>query len=125
MAANSFVVSELLCFAKRRMGNIPYIQLGFVLSGFYSEAEVLDAKKKVFEVYAKVMPGDNGHRLITRKGDDKKKADVEDIVSFLSALDKSNCVLPIFLAEDPDRLPRIKPAGGRRFCEFFDVNFRY
>ena len=66
MAANSFIMSELLCFAKIRTGNIPHVQLGIVLSGFYSETEVLDAKKKLFEVHDKVKPGYNGHRLITR-----------------------------------------------------------
>ena len=98
------------------MGNILHVQLGIALSGFYSKAEVLNAKKKLFEVYDKVMPGDNGHCLITRKGDSKNKADIEDIVSF--TLDKLNCVLPKLLAEDPDKLPRIK-LGKEDIVNFF------
>ena len=62
------------------MGIILHVQFSIVLSGFSSEVEVLGAREKLFEVYDKIMPGDNGHSSITRKGDGKRKADVKDIV---------------------------------------------
>ena len=63
----------------------------------------------MFEIYEKVLLSDNQYRLISRKGDNKKKWDVEDILSLYNTLGKSHCFLPNFVVEDPDRLPRLKP----------------
>ena len=65
-------------------------------------------KKKLFDVYEKCKLGNNEHRLIMRKGDNKKKANVEDVLSLLSHLDHSKFELPKFVAVDPDHLPRLK-----------------
>ena len=47
MADHEMIISELLCFARKRLGNIPHVQLSTVLIDFYNETEVSDAKKEI------------------------------------------------------------------------------
>ena len=86
------VRSELLCFVRDKSRIIPYDDLVKVCCDFYSSEEIGAARGLIAE----------WHKLPKRKGVDKWRSTMEDIVKCL--LDP--CVhLPVFYAVDLTRLP--------------------
>ena len=57
--------------------------------GFYNQDEISAAKHMLFQIADKLHSahGSKQHRMVTRKGNNRKAADTEDIVNLLSDLD--------------------------------------
>jgi hypothetical protein len=63
------------------------------------------------ETCVKQFPAEDVSRLITHKGDKKKKALADDIMALFVALDEKKCKLPIFVAQNLRKVPQIDPGS--------------
>ena len=89
------VKSELLCFISDRSCVLSVDDLIKICSDFYTEDEIMAARQEL----------DNGdHRLPKRKGADKLKSTIEDLVKVVL---NPNNQLPKFGAADLSRLPPV------------------
>ena len=81
------------------------------LNGFYTQDEVSLAKALLFQMaeHLQTVNGGKQHRLVNRKGDNKKAADVDDIISLFTDLDINKVDLPMFTAGDLRRIPPFVP----------------
>jgi len=80
-----------------------------VISGFYDESEIINAKTILHEVASKLTDDPDIPRLKTRRaGDNRRKLDAEDILSLFTCLDAKMIAMPLFAAVKSSRLPSIK-----------------
>ena len=92
---NSPIKSELLCFVVDKCRILPFDDLIKICLDFYKEDEVIAARTIV----------DNyGDRLPRRKGNDKIRATLEDLVKAMLDPERT---LPIFYATDLSRIPSV------------------
>ena len=91
---SELIQSELLCFILNKCNAIPAAQLAKLCADFYREDEVLCAKSLIDRF--------SSQRLPKRKGTDKHRATVDDIVKCCLNPD---CKLPRFYAIDFSRIP--------------------
>jgi len=77
-------VNELLCFVKFHYGKVPNGDMITCVNGFYTDEEVTQAKKLIFQLLDSVEPNvSDPPRCITRKeGTNKRGLECEDILSF-------------------------------------------
>jgi len=112
MAATScvYVQSETLCYVQNYFGKFPKSSLVQTIASFYREDEIAVAKGLLFEYVDKLEPKpDSLPRLMKRQGDNKKKADCDDILKLFAALDVAQLPLPKFVAADLMRVPSVVP----------------
>lgn len=103
--------SELLCFLKSHFGVTPLPSILTVIASYYSEDDICKAKLVLHEICLKNMDESDVPRLQTRKGDNKRKSDSEDIGKYFSLLDDHKVALPKFAALNAKRIPQIDPAN--------------
>ena len=103
--------NELLCYLQNYYGNSSKASLTTTLNGFYTQEEISSAKALLFQTAEQLQTVNGGklHRLVTRKGDNKKAADVDDIISLFADLDVNKVELPRFMAGDLRRIPPFVP----------------
>ena len=103
-------ISELLCFICNKFGKCGSKNVITIVVDFYSEDDIWVAKELLHAELVTIY-GTEAPRLITRKGNNRAKADVDDIISFLTRVDEADgwAQLPTFVATNPDRLPYVKP----------------
>jgi hypothetical protein len=106
MMASDIVFSELLCFLHCKFGVVSNLALQNAINGCFEVDIICEAKKILYDVAEKCAV--DLARMKVRQGDNKKRKECEDLVSVYEALDKAKCVLPRFVAEDLNKLPRIK-----------------
>lgn len=109
--AEKVVFSELLCFLKSHFGNTPLAGILSVIASYYNDDEISKAKVVLHELCCKNLEEDLVPRLITRKGDNKRKLDSEDIGKLLTILDENKVGLPQFAALNLRRVPQIDPSN--------------
>ena len=111
MAVNVFV-NELLCFVKFHYGKVPKGDMMTCVNGFYTNEEVTQAKKLIFQLLDGAEPKvSEPPRCITRKeGNNKRRLECEDILSVLECCDKNKMQLPTICAVDLNRLPKLTPS---------------
>jgi len=109
MATVCLPVSEVLCFLFNKFAKLNRTQLKSVLSGFYTENELCDARAMLFND-ANKLNIDDLPRCPKRKGDNKVKLLVDDLIDLVTVLDehKSFDQLPTYVAKDLDRVPLVK-----------------
>jgi hypothetical protein len=115
MAADrQVVVCEPLCFARCKFGKVPEKQLREVLVDFYDVNQLSLAKSRLCDDID-LLKLDKWPRPSRRRdSDNRSKMEVEDIVCLLTFLDEKLILdnLPIYVAEDVDRLPSTKWMDG-------------
>ena len=84
--------NELLCFIQNKSETVPVDTLIKLTSEFYSEQEVAAAKKLLFNTVK------SSRRCYNRRGDEKTKNDIGDIVRVILELKKDS---PVFVAVKP------------------------
>ena len=102
------IISEVLCFVQNTDSNKTKNDTAKILLGFYDADEINDAKNKLFrfaenndEAKSKLeIP-----RQTTRRGDAKKKGDVDDLLDLWGKLDAAKVTMPTFVAAKLRRLP--------------------
>ena len=109
--AYKVIISELLCFLKSHFGNIPLASILTVIASYYSEDEICKAKLILHELCIKYLGENNVPHLIIRKGENKRKTDLEDVGNFLKLLDEHKIELPLFVALNSRRAPHKDPAN--------------
>jgi hypothetical protein len=104
------VINEVLCFFASHFGSIPLANIQTVAVNFFTDDEIVKAKMSLHEVCVKLL-GDVITRIITHKGANKKKADVEDIAKLMTILDENKVTTVKFLACNLRRVPPIDPGS--------------
>ncbi len=97
MAENKFIISELLCYMKCYSGTVPTMQLSAALSGFYTDVEIENAKKVLYDCIKKVDDNADIGRFEVRRGDNKRSANVNDILRMYAVADVNKLELPALL----------------------------
>lgn len=103
---SDIVISELLCFVNCKYGTVPIQSLMSTVIGFYDVEDIYEAKKKLNDIAQKCIENPPTHGR--RQGDGRKKRECEDLLSMYEALDKAECKLPKFVAEDLNKVPSVK-----------------
>ena len=105
------VICELLCYLQNYYGKVPRSLLCTNVAGFYDETEIVDAKNALFVTVSnmKLVFDDVPRNKQRKAGENKRKLDVDDIVSMFEYLDFKNVSLPDFVAQNLRRLPNVYP----------------
>jgi hypothetical protein len=83
------VVSELLCFLRNKFGKTPDDNVKTIIFDFYDDDDIIGAKKLLHDELSKLKLDNFPDRLMQRKGDNKKKFNLDDVFvmfAFLIAL---------------------------------------
>ena len=101
------VVSEVLCYLQNYLGKIPRALLCTSISGFYDEAEIVEAKNILFTTVGNMNLGldDIPRNRQRRAGDSKSKLDTDDMIALFEYLDLKQVLLPDFVAKRLHRIP--------------------
>jgi len=110
--ANNIFISEVLCYLQNYFGKVPRTVLSTNICGFYDETEIGDAKSLLFTSVSKMnLQFDDVPRYKQRKaGDNKRKLDVDDIMTMKEYIDLKKVTLPDFVAKNIRRLPSVSPS---------------
>ena len=109
----SVVVSEVLWFI-----NVQFLKstkstksdISAVLNSFYSSEEIVTAKKSLFD-FAATMDVDYLPAYVERKGVNKQRANVDDILALYTLLDAHKVELPCYAVLDLSRVPPVESKG--------------
>lgn len=82
VATDKVVISELLCFLANKCGQVSFDKLVKIASSFYNWDEIAQAKGQVLADVRAACPDVEG-RLPKRKGADKEKSTVSDLLKCL------------------------------------------
>jgi len=118
MAAAGLFISEVLCFTVNKYGKMTRLQLKSVLSGFYSEDELVNAKDVLFGDAGKLNLTDLPRYVKRTSKGDKVKLIADDILDLCTFLDEKHqlCNLPTYVAQNVDRIPKVKLEDMELFC---------
>ena len=105
---SDIVISELLCFVNCKYGTVSIQSLMSTVIGFYDVEDIYEAKKKLNDIAQKCIENPPTHGKW--QGDGRKKRECEDLLSMYEALDKAECKLPKFVAEDLNKCLVLKLA---------------
>ena len=109
-----YVVNELLCILKNKHEMVPRATIVTILSDFYNQKEVNDAKLILTNVADKSkIKIDEIKKIKSHTGDGKLRRDIEDICVLYAGLVNKD-VLPLFLASDTDRIPCFDSADVKK-----------
>jgi hypothetical protein len=100
---DSLVRNEVLAFVTQKLNYMPPDTIVQLCTSFYSEDELCDASSKLFSLCAD--ENDPTQRYRKRKGENKKKTTMEDIISLVQK--KNNMLNVTFCAVDLMKLPPI------------------
>ena len=121
MAASTdkrFVVNELLCYAKCKLGKLSLNTLKSVISDFYSSTDITTAKELLVDSVEELNI-DKWPKPAKRKASDNKtRVEVDDIVGVFTFLDESLLLdkLPTFVAVNVDSIPSNRIEEGDVRC---------
>ena len=96
---NDFVHNEVLCYLINKIDIISHDLLVKIASDFYSDDEIEVAKKVLYETCI------TDARKKIRKGQNKKKTNVADMIALIHGLDFEN--IPKYCAIDLSRIPPV------------------
>jgi len=107
-AVSTIIVNEVLNFLKNSYVTSTCGQLKPVLISFYNEEELPNAKNILYKSLSDADVGDLP-RLITRKGDQKIKMIVDDLLELFVIVDERKLLskLPRFVADNLARIPTV------------------
>ncbi len=105
-----YVVNEVLCVLNNNFAKVPKSNIVTVFTEFYSEDEMVDAKKVLLEqADALITPkADELKKIKPRVGDGKLRRDVDDVLAIFTIMDNRKVVMPRFLAADTSRIPSFR-----------------
>ena len=103
-ATRPLVVSEVLWFINSKFSKIPKNELNSVLNAFYTADELTAAKILLFE-FTKAIKADYLPVFTERKGANKVRATIDDILNLFSLLDINKAELPCNVVLDIRRVP--------------------
>lgn len=98
--AGSIVINEFLTFVQNKSDDLDEPSIILICSNNYTDSEIEAGKTALYEVC-----GGNGVRNIQRKGDDKRKKNIKDVLKLVKETPRDE--QPIFVARDLSRLPSV------------------
>jgi len=105
MAADGVpLVNECLCFINCKFNKIARSDLSAILFDFYTVEEIVLAKKTLHD-FATSINVNNVPSYIERKGNNRQRASVDDLLTLYALLDVHKVKLPVYVAANPLRLP--------------------
>ena len=110
--------SEVLCFMVNRFSCTSRLQLKSILTAFFKEDELSEAKDQLFTDAAK-MNVDGLPRNVKRdRGDNRLKALADDLLDMFTSLDEKKALssLPAYVARNLDRIPAVTLEDMELFC---------
>jgi hypothetical protein len=110
VVAVDYVINEVLCVLSNNFGKHPRATIANVLTEFYSNDEICDAKKVLMELADTLISpkADELKRITSRVGDGKHRRDTDDVLSVFTALDSRKIGMPRFFAADSSRIPSFR-----------------
>jgi hypothetical protein len=102
------VVNELLCFVQNNLNNSTKNKLHDCVARFYLPDEVTLAKNALLKTTA-VLELCTKLNITSRKGENRKTREVEDIITIILAIDESGQSLPLYVAAKLSRIPTMQP----------------
>ena len=104
--APEIFINEVLCFVKYNYDRLTTSQLKPILSNFYKDEVLIEAKELLLKSLQGIAINDIP-RMPKRQGDNKGKKTVDDILQLYSIVDEQKLVdiLPRFTAEDLSKIP--------------------
>jgi hypothetical protein len=100
----SIVIKEALWFLQAQFPKLKRSEISSLMSIFYTYEEVADAKCLLFD-FAKAINADYVPVFTERKGVNKIRATVDDLLGLYTLLDVHKVELPIYLVLDIRRIP--------------------
>ncbi|KAJ0174333.1 hypothetical protein K1T71_010479 [Dendrolimus kikuchii] len=95
----TIIINEFLTFVQNKIDVLDEISITQICATNFSEIEIETGKNVLFESCG------SGQRNVQRKGDDKKKKNIKDVIRLLKEVDPD--MQPIFVAKDLNRLPPV------------------
>jgi hypothetical protein len=105
------VINEVLCFVKSHFGRVLNDSIKTVISTFFTDDELMKAKTAIHAVCMKNLAEGSVPSIIARKGDNKKKADADDIMVLFALLDENDITTASFVAQNLRRVPLLEPGA--------------
>ena len=100
--------SECLCYMQNNIPKHPHALIATAVNGFFTDDEVSNAKTMLYNIL-KDSKVSNLPRFIKRQSDDKRKLEVDDIISLFLFADSAGEKLPLFVAANLQRVPSVSP----------------
>jgi len=103
------LIDNMLCFFTCKSLNQPKGSLKSTAAEYFREDEILKSKLLLVKVVEKLeVPGLQQY-FKARKGDNKNKSNIDDIVNILETVDENGLwtKMPVFCANDVSRIPQI------------------
>ena len=98
------IINEVLCTLQNYYKQLAKTDLVGLLCDFYNTEDMVTAKSILF-TSVKGACIDNTPKLVTRKGDNKRRADTDDLVSLFALLDVKKIITPRFVASNLAKIP--------------------
>jgi hypothetical protein len=105
---SSLVVNELLCYVQNNILAHPRALVSVAVNGYYNDDEVAAAKGILYSDLESLKL-DGLPRLKKRLGENKRKADCEDILDFFLFADGAKCQLSTYVAANLKRVLTVAP----------------
>lgn len=97
--AGQVIINELLTFVQNKIDVLDELSIVQICATNFSDVEIEDGKQALYSACGDKV------RNINRKGEDKKKRNIKDIIKLLKEVDPD--VQPIFVARDLNKLPPV------------------
>ena len=113
-----FVVSELLCYYRCKVGNLSINTLRGVIYDFYKPIDITVAKELLVDIVDELNVEKWQKPAKRKASDNKTRVEVEDIISVFTFLDESLMLdkLPTFVAVNVDNIPSNRIEEGDIRC---------
>ena len=111
-------ISEVLCFMINKFSCTSRLQLKSILTAFFKEDELSDAKDQLFNDAAKMNVDGLPRNVKRARGDNRLKALADDLLDVFTCLDEKQALtsLPVYVARNLDRIPAVKLEDMELFC---------
>jgi hypothetical protein len=119
------IICKMLCYVQKNFSKCTLNGLLTTINGSYTIDEIEAVKNKLFEVVKNLsstkgvtgecIPADSLLRQQAKKGENKRKADTEDLLKLNGVLDRAMITLPHFVTR---KLSQISPCApdAADFC---------
>lgn len=99
MAGRSIIINEFLTFVQNKVDVLDDVSLVQICATHFTDSVVEDSKNQLYES----LP--NCGRCILRKGDDKRKKNIKDVIKIFREIAPE--LQPIYVAQDLNKLPPV------------------
>ncbi|XP_041977774.1 uncharacterized protein LOC121732066 [Aricia agestis] len=96
----NIIINEFLTFVQNKIDVLDEISIVQICATNFTDSEVEDGKAALYSAC-----GSTSSRIIQRKGEDKRKKNIKDVIKLMKEVDPD--LQPTFVAKDLNRLPPV------------------